>query len=394
MFADRAGWDLTPNALAQRLAALRAAGADIIDLTESNPTRCSFSYPPELLAPLADPGSFRYEPSPKGLLSARESICRYYAEQRGVAVEPEQVVLTASSSEAYSWIFRLLANPGDRVLAPQPSYPLFGYLAGLNDVRLDPYPLVYGDGWRVDPDRLRAAVQPDARAIIAVNPNNPTGSLLSAEDLQVLQELGQSGGSALICDEVFADYLYPESVGWFRNAASRSDMLTFTLGGISKSLGLPQMKLGWIVVTGPKSLRDDALARLEVIADTYLSVNTPVQRALPQWMEQRQTIRQQILQRVLDNRRYLIERSEASGVCRVLQADGGWYAVLRVPNVSDEERFCLDLLARDHVLLHPGYFFDFPNTGYLILSLLLRSDKFCNGVKCLLQHLVIAGDSA
>ncbi len=386
MFADRAGWDLTPNALTQRLAALRAAGADIIDLTESNPTHCSFSYPPEMLAPLADPASLCYEPSPKGLLTARESICRYYAEQRGVTVEPEQVVLTASSSEAYSWIFRMLANPGDRVLAPQPSYPLFSYLAGLNDVQLDPYPLVYGDGWRVDPDRLRAAVQPDTRAIIAVSPNNPTGSLLSVDDLEVMQKLGRSNALALICDEVFADYLYPESSRRFRSAASQSDMLTFTLGGISKSLGLPQMKLGWIVVTGPKSLRDDALARLEVIADTYLSVSTPVQRALFRWMEQRQTIQQQILQRALDNRRYLIERTEASGVCRVLHADGGWYAVLHAPDVSDEERFCLDLLDRDHILLHPGYFFDFPTNGFLVLSLLLPLELFQDGANRLLVH--------
>lgn len=391
MFTRRTSWPLAANALSQRLEALRAAGTPILDLTESNPTRCSFAYSDDLLEPLADSANLRYEPSPRGWLPARESICRCYAEAYDVVVEPSQIVLMASTSEAYSWLLRLLAEPGERVLAPQPSYPLFNYLADLNDVHLDAYPLVYRDGWQVDVERLRAAVRPDTRAIIAVQPNNPTGSCLNDQELDAIRRLSRERHLALICDEVFADYRYPEGAGRFRSAAGHGDILTFTLGGVSKALGLPQVKVAWIVVSGPTSLRDEALARLEMIADTYLSVNTPAQRALPRWLAQRQAIQRQILQRLLDNRRYLVEQVATSGACQVLNADGGWYAVLRAPSVRDDEAFCLDLLERDHVLVHPGYFFDFPDPGYLVLSLLLPQKQFRDGAGRLLQRLVTTG---
>jgi hypothetical protein len=365
----------------------RRAGLPIIDLTESNPTRCGFHYPDEILSALMTPDSLLYEPSPKGLLSAREAVAAYYAE-KDVTADPEHILLTASTSEAYSFLFRLLADHGDRVLVPRPSYPLFDFLATINDVKLDAYPLVYSGRWHVDLAALREAITPRTRAILVVNPNNPTGSCLQRYERAEIVDLCRLHDLALISDEVFADYPFTQNPNGVVTMAGISEALTFALGGVSKLLGLPQMKLAWVCASGPADLLSDALTRLDVIADTYLSVNTPVQRALPQWMAQRHQITEQILNRVLANRRYLLDRLRPPHVCECLEADGGWYAVIRVPRTRSEEELILELLDQDGVLIHPGYFFDFASEGYVVASLLPLPDVFRAGLEKMLKRIV------
>ncbi|HXF05250.1 MAG TPA: pyridoxal phosphate-dependent aminotransferase [Blastocatellia bacterium] len=376
-------------------------GLPLWDLTESNPTRCDFAYPSNLLAALTDADAFLYEPHPKGLFKARQAIARYY-EEKGWSVDEEHLLLTASTSEAYAFLFRLLLNPGDRVLVPRPSYPLLDFLADLNDVRLDAYPLVYDDSrWRIDMERLAAAICSDTRALVLINPNNPTGSVITLAEREALVELCHRHNLALISDEVFGDYLFPADVAGEPRSThhsqsddqrvptlvTTSEVLTFTVSGVSKVLGLPQMKLAWIVVTGPAHLADEALSRLEIISDTYLSVSTPVQHALPRWMTQRNVLADQILHRLIANRTMLAKVVSLSSSCRLLAADGGWYAVLQLPGVEDEEEFALNLLDSDGVLVHPGYFFDFAEPGYVVISLLPPDEIFRTGVGKLIERL-------
>jgi hypothetical protein len=386
MFSSRTQWTLTPNRLTEMLQARRRAGLPIVDLTESNPTRCGFQYPAdEIFAALTTPESLIYEPSAKGLLPAREAVAADYAE-RSVLIDPERIFLTASTSEAYSFLFRLLANPGDRVLAPRPSYPLFDFLAALNDVEFDAYPLTYNAGWHVDLATLRELITPRTRAVLVVNPNNPTGSFLQRDELGEMLELCRAHDLALISDEVFADYTFAPNPHRVVTLAGTSDALTFALGGISKRLGLPQMKLAWIVAGGPAAVLNEAVARLEVIADTYLSVNTPVQRALPRWLALRAKLTQQILTRVLANRQYLVDRTRSPHACQCLEAEGGWYAIVRVPQTRSEEELVLELLDQDGVLVHPGYFFDFETEAYVVVSLLPPPEAFQAGIEKLLNR--------
>jgi hypothetical protein len=386
MFASRTEWKLTPNRLSEQLETRRRAGLPILDLTESNPTRCGFHCPLDQLFPaLTVPESLVYEPSAKGLPQAREAVATYHAE-KGLSIDPEQIFLTASTSEAYSFLFRLLANPGDHLLAPRPSYPLFDFLATINDVQLDSYPLTYHAGWRIDLDALRELVTPQTKALLVVHPNNPTGSFLQRDELGALAELCCAHDLAIISDEVFADYPFAPNPNRVDSVARTSGVLTFALGGISKLLGLPQMKLAWICASGPAHILHDALARLEIIADTYLSVNTPVQRALPRWLTLRDALTQQILTRVLANRQYLLQRTQPPHPCQCLDAEGGWYAVLRVPRTRTEEELTLELLDTEGVLVHPGYFFDFDADGYVVVSLLPPSEIFQEGVEKLLRH--------
>jgi len=389
MFASRTNWPMTVNELTRRVRQRRAQGLPIFDLTESNPTRCAFEYPTEaILAPFLSPENMRYEPSPQGARSAREAIARYYAE-RGASVEPEQILLTASTSEAYTFLFRLLADPGDRLLVPQPSYPLFGFLADLNDVHLDAYRLVYRGRWHIDLESVRAMIQPTTRALIVVNPNNPTGSFVKRHEWEQLLECCAPHHLAVIGDEVFLDYAYaedPERVGTLLRQ-SRGEVLTFVLSGISKLLGLPHMKLAWIAVVGPQTLVREALARLEIIGDTYLSVSTPVQRALPEWLALRESIGRQIRERVRANRRYLEECVARAHGCRCLEAEGGWYAILQLLDARDDEAFALELVEREGVLVHPGYFFEFEEEGYLVLSLLPPPEVFQEGVQRILRRI-------
>lgn len=382
MFARRTAWELGENPLARRRAELERAGVPLLNLTESNPTRCEFDYPHELWSHLADPAVANYDPAPLGWPPAREAIARLYA-GKGAAVAAEQVALTASTSESYSFLFRLLADPGDELLVPSPSYPLFAYLAGLHDVRPVAYPLRYDRRWHLDLEAFRAALTVKTRAVILVHPNNPTGSGVTIEEWRAIAPLCAERGIAVIADEVFADYRSETAAEIPRTLLQPGGPLVASLGGLSKFMGLPQMKLGWLAVGGPPALVEPAMARLEVIADTFLSVNTPVQRALPEWLVHAPAMQHQIRERVAANRRAL----DAALPGHVLASDGGWSAVLRLPQHPDEDTVALDCLEQGHVLVHPGYFYDFEAPGHVVLSLLPPTTIFLDGVGRLRQVL-------
>ncbi|MGO8790655.1 MAG: pyridoxal phosphate-dependent aminotransferase [Terriglobia bacterium] len=376
MFSSRTNWPLTPNRLSELLHQRRERGLPVLDLTESNPTRCGFALDAEeILAPLHNPRALTYEPDPRGLPTAREAVAGYYRE-RGVCLDLDQIFLTASTSEAYSFVFRLLANPGDKILAPQPSYPLFDFLGGLNDVEVVPYPLVYDDGWQVDLEALAARWDSRTRAVLVVHPNNPTGSYLHRHELDRMTEICRQNDAAIIADEVFADYGFGADVDRIVTHAQNSEALAFTLSGLSKISALPQMKLGWIVVSGPPELRSEAQARLEVIADTYLSVSAPVALAAPAWLAQRRGIQSQIRERVQANLRKLDELLTRGLPVSRLKVEGGWYAILRAPSTHSSEEWAAEFLTQAGVSLHPGHFYDFPSEGFLVLSLLPASKVF------------------
>ena len=379
MFSARTGWDLTPNRLTLLLEARRERGEAILDLTETNPTRVGIAYPPDLLAPLADPRGLGYEPSPRGLASAREAVAHDHA-RHGVSIDPSRVVLTASTSEAYAWLFKLLCDPGDAVLVPRPSYPLFSYLARLESVDVHPYVLSYDGEWHLSLDAVREAVTPRTRAVVVVSPNNPTGSYLKRAEADELLALCAERELAVVSDEVFADYAFASDPRRVASLAGDGPALAFSLGGLSKSCGLPQLKLAWIAVSGPERLRTPALARLEVVADTYLSISTPVQRAAPALLARRPELQRPIAERVAANRDALRRRLGAGSPASLLAAEGGWSAVLQVPATESEEDRVARLLEEEGVLVHPGYFFDFPREAFLVLSLLPPPDVFAPAV--------------
>jgi alanine-synthesizing transaminase len=381
VFSRRLPPHVEPNALSGTVAALRAEGALIADLTESNPTCVAIPYPAGLLASPAAPEILRYEPRPFGLPSAREAVA-VDQRRRGARVDPAHVVLTASSSEAYGWLFKLLCNPGEGVLVPRPSYPLFEHLTALEGVRAHPYGLEYHGRWAIDVDAIASAPD-DVRAVLVVSPNNPTGSYLDEDELRRLSNLCRERQWALVADEVFADYPL-DAVHPLTDIAARSDVLAFTLGGLSKSAGLPQLKLGWCIVGGPPPERDAALAALELIADSYLSVGTPVQVAVPRLLDMGATIRAAIQDRIRHNLATLRAAAGRYPACDLLRAEGGWSAVLRVPATRSEEQLALDLLRTERILVHPGYFFDFPREAYLVVSLLPSPDLFDDAVARLL----------
>jgi len=367
MFSSRLPATLAPNAISRALDLSRAKGVPLLDLTETNPTSVGLPYPAELAAMLGGVDSHRYAPDPAGLLSAREAVAREYA-GRGADVDPSRIVLTASTSEAYAFLFKLLCDPGDHVLVPQPSYPLFDSLTQLEGVVARPYRLDYHGQWSIDRDSVDRALSDRTRAILLVSPNNPTGSMLRGDDLEWLVERA-AGRIALIADEVFSGYpLRPGA-----DAAScigEHRALTFVLGGLSKSAGLPQMKLGWIVADGPRGDVAQALSRLEIIADTYLSVSTPVQLAAPALLSAGRDVRAQIHQRLVNNLAQLDRLVGPDSSATVLSPEGGWSVVLRVPATESEEHLVLRLLQEERVVIHPGFFFDFPDEAYLVASLL------------------------
>jgi alanine-synthesizing transaminase len=365
------------------LAEKRAAGTPILDLTESNPTAAGFAYPSDtILSALADPRSLRYEPGAAGLPAARDAVSAYYAGSVG----PERILLTASTSEAYAFVFKLLADPGDEVLVPSPSYPLFDYLAALDSVRVVQYPLVYNSAWSIDFDALASAVTPRASAIVLVNPNNPTGSFLKQSELGPLIALCLEHNLALISDEVFADYLIEEQAPVVRSLTGIDEVLTFCLSGLSKVAGLPQMKLGWIATGGPPRHREQAFERLELIADTYLSVSAPVQWAATALLDLRGSLQAQILARVRANRAFLGSQIGGASPWKLLATEGGWYAVVEAPRIHSEEEWVLSLLTEDDVLVQPGFFFDFEKEAFLVLSLLTAEDVFHAGVRRILAR--------
>jgi alanine-synthesizing transaminase len=320
----------------------------------------------------------RYDPRPAGSTVAREAVCRYYADA-GCTVAPDQVLLTASTSEAYQYLFKLLTDPGDEVLVPRPSYPLFEFLATMESLRVVSYPLAYHAGWSIDCDTLAAAITNRTRAIVLVNPNNPTGSFLKRDELRFLQSIGLP----LISDEVFADYAFDDDPQRVRTLADCTETLSFSMSGLSKIAGLPQMKLGWIVISGPPAARAEAKDKLEWIADTYLSVSTPVQLAAPRLLELGKHVQTQIAARVRANLAWLESAIPPDSPCRILAVEGGWYATLQVPRIRHEEEWALELLEKDHALVQPGFFFDFESEAFLVLSLLTEPNIFHEGCRLL-----------
>ncbi len=433
MFSQRTNWRLARNRFTQAVEEVRARGVHLLDLTASNPTRVGLEYDADaILGALRSERALDYDPQSKGLLSARQAVAQYYFErcardERDVAgnaptvVDPERIVLTSSTSEGYSYVFRLLCNAGDELLVPKPSYPLFEFLADLQDVKLVPYPVVYDHGWQMDFHSMEKAVTARTRGVVVVHPNNPTGSFVKAEELGPLNEFCRAHGLALIVDEVFLDYgigtsgakapsdrqsdrsaesaappksvvppnrFYSEPAPSF---ASNHDVLTFTLSGLSKISALPQMKVAWVVTNGPAGQVAEAMGRLDVIADTYLSMNAPVQWAVPVMLEQRTGIQRQLLQRVEANLADLDRQLAAQKACERLIVEGGWYAVLRVPVTRSDEELAIELVRQKFVVLHPGHFYDFENEGFLILSLIAPPADFKLGIQRLLEFLAQAG---
>lgn len=374
MHSSRLPADLTPNAVTQRLAALRLQGVEILDLTESNPTRAAIAYPSRLLDALADPRALSYDPHPLGLLTARDAVASDFA-RRGLTVDPARIALTASTSEAYGLLFKLLCDPGDEVLVPRPGYPLFEHLGALEAIRAVPYLLERHGSWRVDMASVRAACTSRTRAVLIVSPNNPTGSWLHRDDLAALSAFCAGRGLALIGDEVFADYPLDEAPDQ-ASVLDGTEALTFALGGLSKSAGLPQVKLGWIAMGGPADQVAAALHAYEIVADTYLSVSTPVQVAAPMLIRGGATVREAIRVRTRRNLDALRARAAAFPAVTVLPVEAGWSAVVQVPALRKEEALVLALLELDHVLVHPGYFFDFPHEAFVIVSLLVEPAIF------------------
>ena len=383
MFSSRFKWSLETNQLTQLIEEKKRKGIEILDLTETNPTTAGF----QLSLPfLINSESFIYQPDPRGLLATREAVAKYYSESRAQKISPEQIFLTASTSEAYSWLFKLLCDQGDEVLIPQPSYPLFEFLAVMEGVEIKPYSLDYAHsfGWSLDVEGLEKLISSKTKAVVIVNPNNPTGSYLKIAEWEKLQAICAAKNIAMMVDEVFFDYSFQNTEPPNLNFSGAS-ALTFVMNGLSKMLALPQMKLGWIAVCGERDLRTEAQQKMELIADTYLSVNTPVQVAAPAWLDSREVIQAPIKSRVNANWDYL-NTVFAKSNCRILKADGGWCAVLEVPRFEAEEKTVLQLLKEDNLLVHPGYFFDFESEGFLMVSLLTPPEIFREGVSIIRDY--------
>jgi aspartate/methionine/tyrosine aminotransferase len=385
MFSDRTNWKLTRNRLTTTLEEARSSGVPVLDLAISNPTRVGLQFEDaRILKSLAAPQAMAYDPQPKGLPVARAAVADYYRAQHGIqGLETDRLTLTTSTSEGYSFVFRLLCNAGDELLVPKPSYPLFEFLADFEDVTLVPYPLIYDHGWQMDFPSLEKAVTRRTRGVVVVHPNNPTGSYVHAQEQDLLRAFCAEHGLAIIADEVFLDYVHNGSPP--PSFAANQDVLSFTLSGISKISALPQMKLAWIVTSGPGDKLEAAQSRLEVIADTYLSMNAPIQWAAPELLGQRQSVQRQLRDRVLNNLAQLDRQLAAQKLCRRLDVEGGWYAVLRVPVTRTDDELAVDLLRRKAVLVHPGHFYDFPGDGYLVLSLITAETEFAEGIKRLLE---------
>ena len=379
MFSNRTAWKLTPNRFTLAHEELVRQGRKILDLTVSNPTRAGLSYDETaILDALRNPTSLDYDPQPKGLRSAREAVANY-----GAGLDSDSLVLTTSTSEGYSYVFRLLCNSEDEVMVPKPSYPLFDFLADLQDVKLVPYPLIYDHGWQIDFPTLEQALTPKSRAIVLVHPNNPTGSFISPEERARLNQLCRERNLSLIVDEVFLDYAYDGSQ--HETFAANDQVLTFTLSGLSKISGLPQMKLAWIAVSGPQKEATEAMQRLEIIADTYLSVSAPVQLAAKTMLDQRLKLQPQLMHRIQTNLSELDLQLAKQKSCTRLALQGGWYAVLRVPVTRSDEDLAIELLTHKSVLVHPGHFYDFPTDGFLVLSLITPEPTFHEGISQLLM---------
>jgi aspartate/methionine/tyrosine aminotransferase len=422
MFSERTNWRLARNRFTEAVEEVRTR-TRVLDLTASNPTRVGLKYDSAaILSALNSERALDYDPQAKGLLAARQAVARYYGGRQGenvrraVLVDPERIVLTTSTSEGYSFVFRLLCNAGDELLVPKPSYPLFEFLADLQDVKLAPYPLIYDHGWQMDFPSLERAVTERTRGVVLVHPNNPTGSYVHENEIAPLNAFCREHGLALIVDEVFLDYalepIHDSLGGESENAGSlhartdrhapihglgrddragsfvgNQDVLTFTLSGLSKVSALPQMKVAWIVTSGPPEQVTGATARLEVIADTYLSMNAPVQWAVPVLLEQSEDVQKELLERVRRNVDELDRQLAGQTACQRLCVEGGWYAVVRVPVTRSDEELAIELVKEKAVVVHPGHFYDFPSDGYLVLSLITVEEEFREGIGRVLEYL-------
>jgi aspartate/methionine/tyrosine aminotransferase len=386
MFSQRTNWSLHRNALTQALDEMRASGQRVLDLTISNPTEAGIAPDHEkVLAALASSKALTYDPQPLGLLAARQAVLGYYQKSHNIDLDLDRILLTTSTSEAYAHVFRLLCNVGDEVLVPKPSYPLFEFLADLADVKLVPYPLIYDHAWQIDLESLRLSATSRTRAVILVHPNNPTGSFVSTTEASALNDFCSEHEMALIVDEVFLDYAHDGTPR--RSFAGNADALTFTLSGVSKISAMPQMKFAWVATSGPRALADDAMARLEIISDTFLSMNTPVQLAASELLDQRMQIQPVVRDRLRANLAELDSQLLKAPSCSRLHVEGGWYAVLRVPAIESDEEMAIRLLREARVSVHPGHFYDFPREGFLVLSLLTEPSIFLAGVSRLLPLL-------
>jgi aspartate/methionine/tyrosine aminotransferase len=385
MFSQRTDWHLAPNRFTEACDRFRAAGRIALDLTASNPTRVNLAYDEAaILKSLSSLESLRYQPDPKGLLSARQAVAAYY-QSLTCSVSPDRILLTTSTSEAYSFVFRLLCDPGDEVLVPVPSYPLFQFLADLQDVKLVPYQLIYDHGWHIDLRGLEKKLTERSRAILVVHPNNPTGSYVRPKEMRMLSWMCARRRMAIVSDEVFLDYTLEGAPR--ASFAGNARALTFTLSGLSKLAGLPQMKVAWLLTGGPEVLAAQAMARLEVISDTFLSMNAPIQHALPTFLAQRSSFQQKLRVRLRANLKELDRQLAKQTLIERLEVEGGWYVPLRVPATRSDEDLAIELLEKQSVLVHPGHFYDFPGDGYLVLSLLPTREDFRNGVQRVLAHL-------
>jgi alanine-synthesizing transaminase len=384
VFADRTNWNLKANPLSEALATHRASGKPVLDLTASNPTECGFEYDSRaILQALAKPASLAYDPDPRGLLGARQAVAAYYA-ARVMEVSVDSIILTTSTSEAYSFVFRTLCNASDEILIPEPSYPLFAFLADIQDVKLVRYPLDYDYGWQINFHLLQQSITSRTRGVIIVHPNNPTGHFTKPRELEKLNEICSAQKLAIIADEVFLDFALREDHAPF-TFAQNAAALTFTMSGLSKISGLPQMKAAWLITNGPEQLKSQALSRLEIIADLYLSMNAPVQWAIPTLLEQRKPFQTQLLARVRKNLAELDRQLATQKSCARLAVEAGWYAVLRVPATRSDEELAIELLTRKNVYVHPGHFYDFKSDGFLVMSLITREEEFAKGLKLLLE---------
>jgi alanine-synthesizing transaminase len=387
MFSERTNWKLAENRFTQALEQVRSRGTRVVDLTVSNPTRAGLHYDERAtLGALASPRALDYDPEPKGLREAREAVAEYYRDEHEVRdLDADQIVLTTSTSEGYTFVFRLLCNAGDELLVPKPSYPLFEFLADLQDVRLVPYELIYDHGWQMDFPSLEKGVTERTRGVVVVHPNNPTGSYVQAAELEMLNSFCREHGLAVIADEVFLDYRLGN--GAQQSFAENREVLTFTLSGLSKIAAMPQMKVAWVVTSGPQNQAAEAMGRLEVIADTYLSMNAPIQWATPALLSQRRNLQQQLLRRLQNNLAELDRQLAGQQACQRLNVEGGWHAVLRVPVTRSDEELAIELMREKSVLLHPGHFYDFPSDGYLVLSLITPDEEFVAGMRAVVEKL-------
>lgn len=384
MRSSRLPADLAPNRLTEAVARRRAGDGDLIDLTESNPTRAGLAYPADLLGPLAGDAALAYAPQPFGLESARAAVVADYA-RRGVATRLDRICLAASTSEAYAWLFKLLCDPGDRVLVPRPSYPLFEHLTALECVEASPYELDAHGHWRIDVDALARQIDARTKAVLVVSPNNPTGSVIDRAELDALAAVCAAHDLVLIGDEVFADYRL-DAGPLAPSVIAQDQAVAVSLGGLSKSVGLPQVKVAWMAVGGPPQAASRVMAGLEIIADTFLSVSTPAQVALPELLTRGAAVRDAIRSRTARNLAALASAVASVPAVTLLPPAGGWCAVLQVPSVRHEEALVLALVEQDGVLVHPGYFFDFPREAFVVVSLLVAPDTFDAGVARVLAH--------